>query len=209
MSKKNRKQNSQVASVLESVVPLTSSLAGRSKSTLPTVLFAVGEADFGYSETKILQLANRLRVHGECRVRIATHDQDTFKEAKKLGFDPQLVTIESPGVTVDDRLRATDEMIRETANIDIPGSTLPLWKVLAMDDFLSSLQLFGSQPSETIDADVVLAPLLPVDNNPLPTCGLHPWSQAAARQKCIPVAGPEVGLLDTKNAINQLRTEHS
>ena len=138
MSKKNRKQKSNVVSELKSVA-LSPAAALRPNSTPPTVLFAVGEADLGYSETKILRLADRLRVHGEWRVRIATHDKETMQEAKKLGLEAQLVAIESPGVTVDDRLRATDEMIRETANIDIPGSTLPLWKVLAMDDFLSSL----------------------------------------------------------------------
>ena len=125
MSKKNRKnkQVSNVMSVIESVAPLAS--AARSKSTPPTVLFAVGEADFGYSETKILRLADRLRVHGEWRVRIATHDRDTLQEAKKLGLDTQFVAIESPGVSVADRLRATDEMIRETAHVHIPGSQLP------------------------------------------------------------------------------------
>ena len=123
MSKKNRKKKSNVASGLESVAVLAPSPGSRSNSTPPTVLFAVGEADFGYSETKILRLADRLSVHGEWRVRIATHDPDTLKEAKKLGLDTQLIAIESPGVTVDDRLRATDAMIRETANIDIPGST--------------------------------------------------------------------------------------
>jgi hypothetical protein len=208
MSKKNRNKKSNVGSVLESVAPLALSPAARSKSTLPTVLFAVGEADFGYSETKILRLADRLRVHGEWRVRIATHDPDTLKEAKKLGFDSQLVAIESPGVTVDDRLRATDEMIRETANIDIPGSTLPLWKVLAMDDFLSSLQLFGAQPSETIDADVVVAPLMAVDNNTRATCGLYTWLVAGARQKGIPVVGLEVSPLGNKNTISHLPADH-
>ena len=204
MSKKNRKQNSRVASVLESVVPLASSLAGRSKSTVPTVLFAVGEADFGYSETKILRLADRLRVHGEWRVRIATHDKETVQEAKKLGLDAQLIAIESPGVTIDDRLRATDEMIRETADIVIPGSTLPLWKVLAMDDFLSSLQLFGAQPSDPIEADVVVAPLMAVDNNTRATCGLYTWIVAGARRKGIPVVGLEVSPLGNKNTISHL-----
>ena len=208
MSKKNRKKKSNGASGLEAVTPLALSSAPRSKNTPPTVLFAVGDADFGYSETKILQLAHRLRIHGEWRVRIAAHDPETLQEAKKLGFDTQLVAIESPGVTVDDRLRSTDEMIRETANIDIPGSTLPLWKVLAMDDFLSSLQLFGAQPSDTIDADVVVAPLMAVDNNTRASCGLYTWLVAEARRKGIPVVGLEVSPLGNKNTISHLPADH-
>ena len=208
MSKKHRKKKYNVSPDLEPAAALTSLSAGRSNGAPPTVLFAVGEADFGYSETKILRLADRLRVHGEWRVRIATHDEETLKEAKKLGLDTQLIAIESPGVTVDDRLRSTDAMIRETANIDIPGSTLPLWKVLAMDDFLSSLQLFGAQPNETIDADVVVAPLMAVDNNTRATCGLYTWSVAEARRKGIPVVGLEVSPLGNKNTISHLPADH-
>jgi hypothetical protein len=174
----------------------------------PTILFAVGDADFGYTETKILQFAERFRTHGEWRVKIATHDQETLQDAKKRGFDTQFVSIESPGVSVEDRLQSTDEMIRETANIDIPGSTLPLWKVLAMDDFLSSLQLFGAQPTDSIDCDVVMAPLMAVDNNTRATCGLYTWAVAEAKRKAIPYVGVEVSPLGNKNTLSHLPADH-
>src|ERR1041384_1754102 len=178
------------------------------KAKAPTVLFAVGDADFGYTETKILRLADRLRAHQEWQVKIATHDQETMSEAKKLGCHNQFEAIESAGATMEDRLQSTDEMIRETANVDIPGSSLPLWKVLAMDDFLSSLQLFGAQPSATIDADVVMAPLMAVDNNTRASCGLYTWMVAEAKRKGIPIVGIEASPLGNKNTLSHLPCDH-
>jgi hypothetical protein len=112
------------------------------------VLFAVGDADFGYSETKIWRLAKKLKDQTGWNVIAVSHDQEALQTATNLGLDAEFVAIESPGVSVADRLRATDEMIRETAHVHIPGSQLPLWKVLAMDDFLCSLQLFYGRCGE-------------------------------------------------------------
>ncbi|GEM_PF-3018558 len=182
--------------------------ASEARAKAPTVLFAVGDADFGYTETKILRLADRLRGHGEWNVRIAAHDQETIGAAKKIGLDSRLIPIESSGPTMEDRLLSTDEMIRATADIDIPGSALPLWKVLAMDDFLSSLQLFGAQPSETVDADVAIAPLMAVDNNTRAACGLYTWMVAEAKRKGIPTVGLEVSPLGNKNTLSHLPCDH-
>jgi len=77
-----------------------------------------------------------------------------------------------------------------------------------MDDFLSSLQLFGAQPSDTIDADVVVAPLMAVDNNTRASCGLYTWLVAEARRKGIPVVGLEVSPLGNKNTISHLPADH-
>ena len=199
MSKKHKKSQHKAGPAPE---------RSEAKAKAPSVLFAVGDADFGYTETKILRLADRLRAHHEWQVKIATHDQETLSEAKKLGLDSQLVPIESSGPTMEDRLQSTDEMIRETANVDIPGSSLPLWKVLAMDDFLSSLQLFGAQPSATIDADVVMAPLMAVDNNTRAACGLYTWMVAEAKRKGIPIIGLEVSPLGNKNTLSHLPCDH-
>jgi len=200
MSKKHKKPQHQPAAE-----PARESAA---KTEAPTVLFAVGDADFGYSETKILRLADRLRAQREWQVKIAAHDQETIDEAKKLGLDTRFIPIESSGPTMEDRLQSTDEMIRETANVDIPGSSLPLWKVLAMDDFLSSLQLFGAQPAETIDADVVMAPLMAIDNNTRAACGLYTWMIAEAKRKGIPIVGLEVSPLGNKNTLSHLPCDH-
>ncbi len=174
----------------------------------PRVIFAVGDADFGYTESKIWRLARRLKDHTGWNVVALTHDPDALQEAKKLMLDVQYVGIESPGVSVMDRLLATDEMIRESADVFIPGSQLPLWKVLAMDDFLSSLQLFGAQPSASLEADAMIVPIMGIDNNTKASCGLYTWMVSEARRKGIPVVGIEVSPLGNKNTLSHLPTDH-
>ena len=137
-----------------------------------------------------------------------SHDRETLQAAKNLKLDVEFVGIESPGVSVADRLRATDEMIRETAQLHIPGSQLPLWKVLAMDDFLCSLQLFGAQPSVPLIADAIVVPLMGVDNNTRASCGLYTWLVSEGRRRGIPIVGLEVSPLGNKNTLSQLPVDH-
>jgi hypothetical protein len=174
----------------------------------PRILFAAGDADFGYSETKIWRLAKKLKDRTGWHIIAVSHDREALQAAKHLKLDSELVPIESPGVSVADRLRATDDMIRETAHVLIPGSQLPLWKVLAMDDFLCSLQLFGAQPSVQLAADALVVPLMGVDNNTRASCGLYTWLVSEARRKGIPVVGLEVSPLGNKNTLSQLPVDY-
>jgi len=197
MSKKNRNKNR----------ALTAPHDDASRKA-PRVLFIVGDADLGYTEGKILRLAQRVKTDG-FNVRVLTHDEETLKNAKDLMLDARRLTIESPGVTVAERLRCTDEMIRETADLTIPGSDLLLWKVLAMDDFLSSLQLFGALPACSLDeAEAIVVPIICVDNNTRNTCGLYVWAVSEARRKGIPVIGLEVSPLGNKNTLSHLPADH-
>ena len=201
MKKKRRKPSRTVSS------PAPSQDHPQSKCK-PRILFAVGDADFGYSETKIWRLAKKLKDETGWNVVGVSHDWETLQAAKNLKLDVEFVAIESPGVSVADRLRATDEMIRETAQLHIPGSQLPLWKVLAMDDFLCSLQLFGAQPSVPFIADAIVVPLMGVDNNTRASCGLYTWLVSEGRRRGIPIVGLEVSPLGNKNTLSQLPVDH-
>jgi hypothetical protein len=174
----------------------------------PRVLFAVGDADYGYSEGKIWRLAARVREQTGWNVVAYTHDDEALHRARKWGLNAELVTIESPGITVDERLRATDQMIQETAHVVIPGTQLPLWKVLAMDDFLASLHLFGAQPKVTLDADAVVLPIMCIDNNTKASCGFYTWIVSEARRKGIPVVAIEISPLGNKNTLGHLTADH-
>jgi len=182
--------------------------AGSSAPRRPTIMFGVGDADYLYTEGKILRLAARLKAQGDWNLIIVTHDQDTLQAAKKMQLETQWVSLDTPPLTMADRLRATDEMIRETADIDIPGSTLPLWKVLAMDDFLSSLQLFGAQPKEPLVGDIVMTPIMAVDNNTRTACGLYTWMISEAQRQGLPNIGLEVSPLGNKYTLSHFRADH-
>lgn len=194
MGKKNRKRPR----------PANNDQTASQGGQAPRVLFGIGDADHGYTEGKILRLVQRLQEQSGARVTTLTHDAEIVQAAKQRHLNTEIVSFESPGVTVEDRLRATDEMIRETANVDIPGSSLPLWKVLAMDDFLSSLQLFGARPRNSLDADLIVVPLMAIDNNTRSSCGLYTWMVSEARRQGIPSIGLEVSPLGNKNTLSHL-----
>jgi hypothetical protein len=181
---------------------------GAGSNRRPRVLFAVGDSDYGYSEGQLWRLAARLKEQTGWNVVAYTHDDEALHAGRRLKLDAELISINSPGVTVKDRLRSTDEMIRETANVVIPGSELPLWKVLAMDDFLASLQLFGAQPSVPLAADAMVVPMMCIDNNTKASCGLYTWMASQARRQSIPLVGLEVSPLGNKNTMSHLPADH-
>ena len=172
------------------------------------VLFAVGDADCGYSENKIWTLGERLAAQSGCRVVALSHSKEALEGARKVKLPTEWVAIDPKPVTVMDRLRATDAMIRETADVLIPGSRLPLWKVLAMDDFLASLQLFGAQPAGALSGDALVVPLMGIDNNTRDTCGLYTWAVAEAKRRQIPIVGVEVSPIGNKHTLSQLPVDH-
>lgn len=174
----------------------------------PRILFAVGDADFGYTEGKIGQLARRVKEQLNWQIVVVSHDRQILNEARKLELETDHIPIESPGVTVAERLFSTDEMIRETAHLNIPGSQLPLWKVLAMDDFLASLQLYDAQPDVSLRADAVVVPIMGIDNNTRDTCGLYTWLISEARRRAIPVLALEVSPLGNKNTLCHMPADH-
>lgn len=174
----------------------------------PRVFFAVGDADDNYTEGKIWRLAQRLREQTGWEVIGVTNEQDTAQGGEKLGLPVQVIDINSPGVSGDERLWAASRLIHTTADLCIPGSELLLWKVLALDDFVGSMLLFGAQPSLSLDADLFILPLMSVDNNSKGACGLYTWMVAQARQKGIPVIGLEVSPLGNKTTLSHLPATH-
>jgi hypothetical protein len=177
-------------------------------SLVPRIIFAGGDADVGYTEGKLWRLARRLKDQLGWKIIGVSHDRNALAEAQKLKLETQYIPIESPGVTVAERLQATDEMIRMTADINIPGSHLPLWKVLAMDDFLASLQLYRAQPVMDVRADAIVVPIMAIDNNTRGSCGLYTWLMSEGRRNGIPVLGLEVSPMGNKNTLCHLPADH-
>jgi len=46
----------------------------------PLVFFAIGDAEFGYTEGKILRLAQRFQKQTQWNLVVLTHDTETFEE---------------------------------------------------------------------------------------------------------------------------------
>lgn len=184
------------------------SLSHLAPSGKPRVLFAVGDADDAYTEGKLWRLVRRLKDQSGLDVVGVTADQETAARGEKLGLQVLLVPISPGEITVEDRIGAAGELIDVMADLRVPGSELFLWKVFALDDFVGSLQLFDAQPSRSIDADVVIMPLMCMDNNSKDSCGLYTWLATQARRQGIPVIGIEVSPLGNKTTLSHLPVTH-
>ena len=187
---------------------LTDSGISRRHASRPRVLFAAGDADDGYTDSKIWRLIHRLREQTGWDVIGVTTDDKVAEEGKKLGLPVEVFNIDSLGVTTEQRLAAAGELIDTTADLLIPGSHLHLWQLLALDDFVGSLLLHGAQPTSTLAADLVIVPLMSVDNNSKGACGLYTWMVSQARRQGIPVVGLEVSPLGNKTTISLLPATH-
>ncbi len=174
----------------------------------PRILFAVGDAECAYSEGKIWRLARRLKDLSGWDILMVTNDREKAAEGERLGLRVWQVDISPRMISEEERLLATDIIIRQSADLAIPGSELPLCKVLALDDFAGSLTLWGALPPTQIDADLIIMPMMGVDNNTKGGCGLYTWLAAQASAKGIPVLAIEVSPLGNKHTLSYFPAHH-
>jgi hypothetical protein len=198
MGKKRQKQKSES---VQGVQP-------RSGKPHPRVLFAVGDAECVYSEGKIWRLVRRLKDLSGWDIVAVTNDEERAKEGERLGLHVWSVDIAPRTISEEERLLATDLIIRRTEDLMISGSDLPLCKVLALDDFAGSLTLWGALPSTEVEADLIIMPMMGVDNNTKGGCGLYTWLAAQAHAKGIPVLAIEVSPLGNKHTLSYFPARH-
>ena len=168
------------------------------------LLFALGDPDYMSSDTKAWRLALRLKQQLGCELIGVTNEEWVAAEARKLGLDCLVYPFSGTGVTIAQRLESIDRMIAATKNITIPGSDLHIWRILALDDFAGSLLLYGSIPTALPVCDMILMPLMGVDNNTKGACGLYVWLTSEAQKQKIPIIGIEFSPLGNKQTMSLL-----
>ena len=167
------------------------------------ILLAYGDAEASYTEGKLLRLLLRLKKDGHA-VSVVTNGVEYEKEAAKLGLPCKSYPFPHQNIELTDRIAVTKQMIVECEGLAL--DSLPLWKVMALDDFVGSIMLWGAfpAPTETIDADVVLLPFMQIDNNTRGTSGLYGWVARLAKEKGIPTIGLEVSPIGNKNTLSHI-----
>lgn len=174
----------------------------------PTVLFAIGEPEDNYTDHKIWYLAKRVAAQlPDYNVVGVTPDEAIAMVGRTNGVNVWLVDLHSNVLDDDQRLLATDDLIRATNDIVVPGTHLSIAKILALDDFSGSFSLIGAEPKEPLQAACVVIPMVGVDNNTKDACGLYGWLAAAAAAQGIPVVSLEVSPLGNKHRFSQLPGE--
>src|SRR3990167_1695226 len=165
---------------------------------MPKILFALGDADAIYSEGSIWGMPQRLVERG-IEVIVYTTADVPEKERKAAPFAIQPIVFPHDYVTIDDRVNIASDMIVEAQGIVLPGSDLPLWKILSMDDFVGSIMTHKGFQDKNLEVDAVVMPMMGVDNNSRESCALYTWLLSLARKQGIPTVGIEVCPLGNKN----------
>lgn len=164
------------------------------------VLFAIGDADWKYTRGKLRYLVERIAATGQWQVTVASHAEDicqafAAEEVRAVYLPGQRLPL-SPEQTV----AMTDLMIRLTGDVMLPDSRLPFWKVIAMDDYLGSLDVF-TYPPLAVRPDVVVYPLMGVDNNTAAAAHFYTNVLLEANKAQVPIVGLEVSPLGNRQTL--------
>ena len=164
------------------------------------VLFAIGDADWKYTRGKIRHLVERVATQRQWQVSVASHSEEICQ-----AFTAEHIrTICLPGrrmpLSPEQTILMTDLMIRLTRDVMLPHSRLPLWKVMAMDDYLGSLDVF-THPSLPVKPDVVVYPLMGVDNNTADASHFYTTVLLEAHKAQVPILGLEVSPLGNRQTL--------
>ena len=177
-------------------------------SARPRILFAIGDAECFYTENQIWRLAKRLQAQAEWEVTCVTVDEAMRKAAADKGVQSAVIPLTPRQAKWDEQLATVNELINKTSDIIIQGTQLPICKPIALDEFRGAMLLFGAQPNLGLNVDLVIVPLMCVDNNSLNASGLYTFIVAQARAQRIPVLGLEVSPLGNRNTMCQLPADH-
>src|SRR6266403_4842375 len=166
----------------------------------------VADAEFLFTESRFFQLAARLRSQLDCEVAAVTNEEYVQKSAMEQGVSCTLLNMNPPHIDQAQRTTIANEMIAQLRDFNIPGSDLPLWKIIALDDFIGSLGLSSGINPEQVDiferalpdCDVVILPFLVIDNNTIGSCNILVWAMTQAKRRGIPTIGVEVSPLGNK-----------
>jgi hypothetical protein len=163
------------------------------------VLFAFGDADWKYTRGKLAHLARRVAAEG-FEVRVASHSGEISAELAAAGLVTATAAPASLSLTPEQSMAMTELMIRYTQDVSLPGSGFALWKTMAMDDYLGALNVTVPPPLGD-DFDVLVYPLMGVDNNTTAASHFYAAMLFEAKKRGAPVVGLEVSPLGNRQTL--------
>jgi hypothetical protein len=171
------------------------------RASKPKVLFAIGDADWKYTRGKFLRLVERIAAEDDFEVLVASHDPEICRAFDAAGIEVSYLPGNRVSLTPEHTVAMTELMIKLTRDVVFPDSRLHMWKVMAMDDYLGSIDVV-SHPSPSVLPDLVVCPLMGVDNNSTAASHLYSAVLLEARKHHVPVVGIEISLLGNKQTLS-------
>jgi hypothetical protein len=166
----------------------------------PHVLFAIGDIDWRYARGKLRQMVEKVAAEGRWRVTVASPEEDicqafTNGEVKTIHM-PVKVMPHLPEHSIE----MTDVMIRYTGDVSYPESRLPLWKTIALDDYMGCMSI-AVFPPLPIKPDVLVYPLVGIDNSTASSSHFYTAMALEARKAGAPIVGLEVSPLGNRQTL--------
>lgn len=166
----------------------------------PHVLFAIGDADWKYTRGKIRHLVERVASENQWQVSVASHTEEICQACAGEHVQTLCLPGQRRPLSPHQTIAMTDLMIRLTHDVTLPHSRLALWKTMAVDDYLGSLDVF-TYPPLSLKPDVVVYPLMGVDNNTADASHFYTAILLEARKARVPVLGLEVSPLGNRQTL--------
>ncbi len=177
------------------------------KQEKPNVVFAIGDADWKYTRGKLRRLVERVTSEDRFKINVATDDEEIYAAFDQVNVERIRLPGESHVIGMHHATALTELMIRLTRDVRFPDSRLPIWKVMAMDDYRGSLN-FVPSPEFPVVPDLLVCPLMGVDNNSAAAAHLYCAALLAARQANVPVVGLEVSPVGNKQTLGASLAHH-
>ncbi len=163
------------------------------------ILFAIGDIDWKYTRGKLRHLVKRVADEGFAEVAVVSHDKEVCQ-----AFDGEIETVHLPGEFPSPlpkhAVTMSELMIRYTREVMFPDSRFPFWKTMAMDDYLGCFTP-GTHPALPFRPDVIVYPLMGIDNNTVEACHFYAALAREARSLGVPVLGLEVACLGNRQTL--------
>ena len=166
----------------------------------PRVLFAIGDADWKYTRGKFSRLVERVASEDRFQVGVVSHSEEICAACAASTTETFYLPGEPLALSAQDSTAMTELMIRLTRDIRFPDSRLNIWKVMAMDDYLGSIN-FVDRSRLPVRPDIVVCPLMGVDNNSSDASHLYSSMVLEAQKAHAPLVGLEVSLLGNKQTL--------
>jgi hypothetical protein len=166
----------------------------------PKVMFAIGDADWKYTRGKVQRLISRVIAENRFDVSVVTHDPEIQKCLAADSMEAFCLPGTHLPLAPQHSVAMTELMIKLTRDVTFPDSQLHIWKVMAMDDYLGCVDVVA-QPALPIKPELVVCPLMGIDNNSTAASRLYSAILLEARRAKTPVIGLEVSVLGNKQSL--------
>ncbi len=133
------------------------------------ILFPIGERDYSCCQKRMVHLIKS--IGSEFKIEVVTQSKEVYediesKTEKCANVSARLLEMKFLPLTFDYRDNLSKIFVQYTEDLYIPSTNLKMWKTAAFDDFWGHISGCTYPAMKSVDADMVMLPLLSYDDIP-------------------------------------------